>query len=50
MVNQTVINGTQLIKENMPVQPENIITIIAVFFILFLLVGIGFWIWTKVNG
>jgi hypothetical protein len=50
MANSTIINGTQLIKDNMPVQPENIIIIIAVFFFLALVVGGGFWIWTKMNG
>jgi len=41
----TTINGTQLIQNNMPVQPTTIITIVAVFFVLALAIGIGVWLW-----
>jgi hypothetical protein len=49
MANSTIINGTQLVKDNMPVQPENIILIIAVFFFIALFVGGGFWLWLKLS-
>ena len=50
MANSTIINGTQLIKNNMAVEPTTIITIIAVFFVIFILISLGAWIWTKMNG
>jgi len=48
MENSTIVNGTQIVKDNMPVQPETIIVIIGVFFGIALLVGIGFWLWSKI--
>lgn len=47
MVNSTIVNGTQIVKDNMSVQPETIITIIAVFFGIALIVGLGFWLYSK---
>jgi hypothetical protein len=49
MANSTIINGTQLVKDNMPVQPENIILIIGVFFGISMLVVFGFWLWSVIN-
>ena len=49
MANSTLINGTQLIKDNMPVQPESIIIIIAVLFVLGLIIGVVTWIWLKLS-
>jgi len=49
MENSTVINGTQLIQDNMPVQPENIILIVGVIFGIAMLAFFGFWLWSVVN-
>ena len=47
MENSTLISGTQLVKDNMPVQPETIIIVLAVFFVCALGLGIGFWLWSN---
>jgi hypothetical protein len=49
MENSTIVNGPELIKNNMPIQPENIMLILGVF-ALILLVGFGiFWIWSQLH-
>jgi hypothetical protein len=49
MENSTIINGTQLIKDNMPVQPENIIIFIAVMAFIFLIVFGIVWAWGHMH-
>lgn len=49
LVNDTIVNATQVINDNMPVQPEKFIIIVGIFFVLSLVIGIGAIIWTKMK-
>lgn len=49
MADTTIVNGTQLIKDSMPIQPENIILAIAIIGVIIIL-GFGiFWIWSQLK-
>jgi hypothetical protein len=50
LVNESIIvNGTQVINDNMPIQPDKFIIVIAVLFVISLVVGFAFMIWAKMK-